>query len=151
MEITLCVSQSKVFDEVVQTAEYTGSKMDDDTNAYKRISITDENLPELRRFWDECRGEVSKAFMRMLCREGMAADGDRYELVLDVSVAFDRALLPGMELGLFSYFVQGIAAKWYSYVNKKEAGEYASACRRYLEEIKEKAFYKKKPVRPTYG
>ena len=54
-------------------------------------------------------------------------------------------------LEMFSYFVQGIAAKWYSYVNKKEAGEYASACRRYLEEIKEKAFYKKKPVRPTYG
>ena len=80
----------------------------------------------------------------------MRSDGDTYELVLNVSVSFDMALLPGMELGLFSYFVQNIASKWYVYSNKKEAGGYASVASSILDEIKEKAFFKKKPTRPTY-
>lgn len=150
MEITLSVSQSAVFNEVAQTTSYTGAKMDDDSNAYERISTTDENLPELKRFWDESRAEVAQTFIRMLCSEGMSSDGDTYNLVLNVSVAFDNALLPGMQLGLFSYFVQNITAKWYVFTNKKEAVEFASVGKNILAEIKEKAFFKKKPTRPTY-
>lgn len=148
MEIKLSISQSEVFKEVAQTTSYTGAKMDDDSNAYERISTTDENEPELKRFWDESRAEVAQTFIRMLSSEGM--DGDTYNLVLNVSVAFDTALLPGMQLGLFSYFVQNITAKWYVFTNKKEAGDFASVGKGILDEIKEKAFFKKKPTRPTY-
>ena len=42
------------------------------------------------------------------------------------------------------------AAKWYVYSNKEEAGEFANVGKGILEEVKEKAFFKKKPVRPTY-
>lgn len=150
MEIKLSVRQSSVFDEVSQTTSYTGAKMYDDPNAYERIRTTEANHPELKRFWDECRSEVAQTFIRLLKSEGMKPDGDTYELVLNVSVSFDTALLPGMELGLFSYFVQNIASKWYVYSNKKEAGEFASVAVGILDEIKEKAFYKKKPTRPTY-
>lgn len=150
MEITLTISQKAVFKEVAQTTSYTGAKMDDDANAYERISTTDENEPELKRFWDESRAEVAQTFIRMLSSEGMADDGDTYKLVLNVSVAFDNALLPGMQLGLFSYFVQNITAKWYVFTNKKEAGDFADRGSALLEEVKEKAFYKKKPTRPTY-
>ena len=80
----------------------------------------------------------------------MAEDGDTYQLVLNVSVAFDNALLPGMELGLFSYFVQSITAKWYVFTNKKEAGDFATVGKSILDDVKEKAFFKKKPTRPTY-
>lgn len=150
MEITLSIKQSEVFKEVAQTTSYTGAKMDDDANAYERISTTDENTPELIRFWDESRAEVAQMFIRMLNSEGMATDGDTYNLVLNVSAAFDTALQPSMQLGLFSYFVQSIAAKWYVYTNKKEAGDFADRGSALLEEVKEKAFFKKKPVRPTY-
>ena len=148
MEITLTIKQSDVFKEVAQTTSYTGAKMNDDANAYKRISTVDEDQPELKRFWDESRAEVAQTFIRLLLSEGMS--GDNYNLVLNVSVSFDTALLPGMQLGLFSYFVQSITAKWYVYSNKEEAGEFANVGKGILEEVKEKAFFKKKPVRPTY-
>ena len=137
-------------EEVARTTSYTGSKMDGDANAYERMVTVDEDQGELQRFWDESRAEVAQTFIRMLVSEGMAADGDSYELVLNVSVAFDKALLPGMQLGLFSYFVQNITGKWYIFSNKKEAGAFSERGRALLEEIKEKAFYKKGPVRPTY-
>ena len=148
MEITLSVSQSAVLNEVAQTTSYTGAKMDDDENAYERISTVDEDQSELSRFWDESRAEVAQTFIRMLSSEGM--DGDTYSLVLNVSVSFDDALLPSMQLGLFSYFVQSITAKWYVYANKKEAGDFANVGKGILDEVKQKALYKKRPVRPTY-
>lgn len=151
MEITLTISQSAVLDEVSQTSSYTGTKKDSDEKAYDRIRTTEEDKSELLRFWNECRAEVAQTFIRMLVQEGMAEDGDTYDLVLNVSVAFDRALLPSMQLGLFSYFVQSIAAKWYMYSNKEESGAYADVGKAILDEVKRKALYKKKPVRPTYG
>ena len=150
MNITLSIKRSEVFSEVAQTTNYTGAKMDDDANAYERITTVDEDQSELKRFWDESRAEVAQAFIRMLVSEGMAGDNDTYNLVLNVSVAFDEALLPGMQLGLFSYFVQNIAAKWFGYTNKKEAGEVANVGKAILDDVKEKAFFKKKPTRPTY-
>ena len=150
MEITLTVKQSEVFKEVAQTTNYAGAKMDDDSGAYERISTVDEDASELKRFWDESRAEVAKEFIRMLSSEGMDEDDDTYNLVLNVSVSFDNALLPSMQLGLFSYFVQTVAAKLYVYTNKKEAGDYANVGKDILDEVKQKAFFKKKPVRPTY-
>ena len=150
MNIILSISKSAVFKEVGQTTSYTGAKMEADANAFERISTVDEDQPELGRFWDESRAEVAQTFIRMLVSEGMAEDGDTYQLELNVSVAFDKALLPGMELGLFSYFVQSITAKWYVFTNKKEAGDFATVGKSILDEVKEKAFFKKKPTRPTY-
>ena len=148
MEITLTLSQSDVFTEVAQTASYTGSKMDDDPKAYDRITTVDEDQSELQRFWDESRAEVAKAFKRQLVSDGM--EEGTYSLVLDVPVAFDEALLPGMQSGLRSFFVQSITAKWFGYTNKKEAGVYAEAAKTCLDEVREKALHRKMPVRPRY-
>lgn len=150
MDITLSISKSAVMTEVAQTTSYTGKKMDGDANAFERISTVDEDQPELQRFWDESRAEVAQTFIRLLNSEGMGEDGDTYTLALNVSVAFDTALLPGMQLGLFSYFVQSITAKWYVFTNKGEAVGFSERAASLLNEVKEKAFYKKKPTRPTY-
>lgn len=150
MNIILSISKSAVFKEVAQTTSYTGAKMEADANAYERISTVDEDQSELQRFWDESRAEVAQAFIRMLVSEGMSEDGDTYKVVLNVSVAFDNALLPGMELGLFSYFVQSITSKWYVFTNKKESGDFASVGKSILDEVKEKAFFKKRPERPRF-
>lgn len=149
MEITLHISKSAVLREVAQTSTYSGAKMDDDAKALERIGVVDEDNAELQRFWDESRAEVAQTFIRMLSSEGMS--GDDYELKLNVSVSFDNSLLPSMELGLFSYFVQSITAKWYVYTNKKESGAFSDRGNALLQEVKEKAFYKKMPTRPTYN
>ena len=148
MEITLTIDKGAVMEEVATTTNYTGAKMEDDERAYDRISVVDEDNSELQRFWNESRAEVAKAFIRLLASEEM--NGENYELKLYVSVSFDESLLPSMELGLFSYFVQSITAKWYVYTNKKEAEAFDERGSRLLQEVKEKAYYKKMPTRPTY-
>lgn len=137
-------------DEVAQTTSYTGAKMSVD-GALERIGTVDEDQKELARFWDESRAELAKSFIRLLAGEGMEEDGDTYSVRLMVSVSFDNALLPSMQLGLFSYFVQSITGKWYVYCNKEEAAAYETSARAHLEEVREKAFFKKRPSRPTYN
>ncbi len=149
MEITLTISKPDVLKEVAQTTSYTGAKKVGDDGALDRIATVDEDQPELQRFWDESRAEVAQTFIRLLANEGMS--GDNYQLKLNVSVSFDMSLLPSMQLGLFSYFVQNITGKWYVFTNKEEAGAFADRGSALLQEVKEKAFFKKMPTRPTYN
>lgn len=149
MEITITISKSDVLKEVAQTTSYTGAKKVGDDGALDRIATVDEDQPELQRFWDESRAEVAQTFIRLLANEGMS--GDNYQLKLNVSVSFDMSLLPSMQLGLFSYFVQNITGKWYVFTNKEEAGAFADRGSALLQEVKEKAFFKKMPTRPTYN
>lgn len=55
-----------------------------------------------------------------------------------------------MNVSLRSFFVHNIAAKWYVYTNKGEAGDYADKASTLLDDIHRKAMYKKKPTRPVY-
>lgn len=169
MEITLSINKEDVMKEVAVTTAYTGGKMDKDDNAFNRISTVDEDETHLERFWEECRADLCQELIGLVSFEGMAFDDIihvnpdivvprvsavsrhmHYEVRLDVSKSFDNALLPSMKLSLFSYFVHGIAAKWYIYTNKGEAGEYADKAATLLDDIHRKALYKKKPTRPTY-
>lgn len=150
MEITLTVSQPDIYKEVAQATSYTGQKMDDDPKAYDRIFTTDQDKKELSRFWDESRAAVSQSLVRLVQSESISDTG-MYTIALDVSAAFDTALQPSMQLSLFSYFVQAITARWYVYTNKQEAKEYDERAKGLLEDVRRKAFYKRKPTRPTYN
>ena len=168
MQITLTIQKSKVYEEVAQTTDYTGAKLEGDTTgeAYDRIKTVDDDESELERFWNECRADIAKAFIRMLVKEDMYAvsnpttsttpspTGDYYALFLNVSDTWDNdietAMKPGMTNGLYSYFVNNITAKWYVYTKKDEAERYAVRSAAMLDEVKQKAFYKKTPKRPYH-
>ena len=168
MIITITIKKSDVYKEVAQTTDYTGAKLtgDESGEAYDRIRTVDGDDSALERPWDECRADVAKAFIRLLVKEDMYGDdnpttttvpsatGDYYALILNVSDSWDGeirdAMLPGMKSGLFSYFVLAITAKWYVYAKKDEAEQYATRAVATLDEVKQKAFYKKAPTRPRY-
>lgn len=170
MEITLSIKKEDVMQEVAVTTSYTGGKMDGDEKALRRISTVDEDEQHLERFWEESRTDICQELIGLVSFEGMASDLSgpgsgmtdplkpikpmeppvHYELRLEVSRSFDSALLPSMRLSLFSFFVHNIAAKWYVYTNKGEAGEYADKAATLLDDIHRKALYKKRPIRPTY-
>lgn len=147
MEIALKVNKEAVYDEVAKTTEYTGAKMDDE-HAYEVISTTDEDKTMLERFWNECKNMVCNSLKKVLVSE-VEAEGD-YTLTLGVSTAFDESLTESMQRSLFSFFVMNITAKWYTFANKSEATGYATEAATYIEDIMRKAFFKKKPTRPTY-
>lgn len=148
VRIELQVDKNAVYNEVAKTTSYTGAKMADDDTAYERIFTTDEDSGMLDRFWDECRVEIAQTFKRQMQAEGM--NGNSYKLVLELSSLFDTALQPGMQLSLFSYFVQSITAKWFMFTSKKEVGEYAAQSKAQLEDVQRKALFKKRPSIPKY-
>lgn len=147
MEITLKVNKETVYDEVAKTTEYTGAKMDDE-HAYEVISTTDEDKAMLERFWNECKNMICNSLKKVLVSE-VEAEGE-YSLTLGLSTAFDESLTESMQRSLFSFFVMNITAKWYTFANKSEATSYAMEAATYIEDIMRKAFFKKKPTRPTY-
>lgn len=147
MNVTLTVNKDGVYEEVSQTTSYTGAKMDDE-HAYDRIFTTDEDKAMLERFWDESKTTVCNALKRVLDSE-TEVSGD-YKLSLALSSSFDEALTESIQRSLFSFFVMNITAKWYTFTNKSEAAGYASEAATYMDDIKRKCFFKKKPIRPTY-
>lgn len=148
MEVTLTISKESVYDEVAKTTEYTGAKMDDE-HAYEVISTTEEDKTMLERFWNECKNMVCNSLKKVLVSENETEEG-AYELTLGLSSAFDESLTESMQRSLFSFFVMNITAKWYTFANKSEATGYATEAATHIEDIMRKAFYKKRPTRPTY-
>lgn len=149
IEVTLTIDKESVYEEVAQTTSYTGAKMDDE-DAYERIFTTDEDKSMLERFWNESKNTIANSLKRILLNEQEAEDGT-YSLHLGVSSSFDEALTESMQRSLFSFFVMNITAKWYTFTNKNEATGYASEAATYIDDIMRKAFFKKKPTRPTYN
>ena len=146
-EHVLKIKKEDVYNEVAKTTSYTGAKMGDDA-AYERIFTTEEDKTMLERFWNESKNTIAESLKNFLSDES-EADGT-YTLILGLSASFNDGLLESMERSLFSFFVMNITAKWYTFTNKGEATEYAAAAASNVEDIKRKAFFKKKPVRPTY-
>lgn len=145
--VTFTINKEQVYEEVAQTTAYTGAKMDDE-HAYDRIFTTDEDKSMLERFWSESKNTICNSLKKLLVSE-TEIDGN-YTLSLGLSNSFDEALKDSMQRSLFSYFVMNITAKWYTFTNKQEAKGYASEAATYIEDVMRKAYFKKKPTRPTY-
>lgn len=148
IKTALTINKEAVYNEVAKTTSYTGDKMDDKT-AYDRIFTTDEDKTMLERFWDESKNTIANSLKRILLNE-QEKDGT-YTLLLGLSSSFDEALTNSMQRSLFSFFVMNITAKWYTFTNKDEVSGYAAESVTYIDDIMRKAFYKKKPIRPTYN
>lgn len=148
IEVTLTIDKESVYEEVAQTTSYTGAKMDDE-DAYERIFTTDDDKSMLERFWNESKNTIANSLKRILLNE-QETDGT-YSLQLGLSSSFDEILTDSMRRSLFSFFVMNITAKWYTFTNKQEATGYASEAATYIDDIMRKAFFKKKPSRPTYN
>lgn len=148
IDITLTVNKENVYEEVAQTTSYTGAKMDDE-HAYGRIFTTDEDKSMLERFWNECKNTVCNSLKKILVHE--VEEAGEYRLSLGLSNSFDENLTESMQRSLFSFFVMNITSKWYTFTNKQEATGYATEAATYMEDIMRKAFFKKRPTRPTYN
>lgn len=146
--ITFHIAKKSVYDEVAKTTAYTGVKMDDDDKAYSRIFATDADQEMLERFWNESKNTIAGELKTLLSSE-QEINGD-YTLTLEVSNSFDDSLRSSMERSLFSFFVMNIVSKWYVFTNKKEAGAYAESALSDMEDVARKAYFKKRPTRPTY-
>ena len=147
IEVIMTVKKEEVYDEISKTTSYAGSKID--IEAYERMFTTEEDSAMLDRFWSECKSSVCAGLKEVLCSEAEDSTG-QWVLKLGLSNAFDGNLVSSMQDSLFSFFVMAITAKWYSFTNKPESSGCATEADVYLEDVMRKAFYKRKPKRPSY-
>ncbi len=147
-EITITINKSEVDEEVAQTTSYTGAKMEGgDDKTYDRIFTTEADRSQLERFWHESCVDVCEALKEFVQEE--KAEKDSFTIFLGLSTAFDPALEPAMKKELFSFFVLSIAAKWYVFTNKNEASDFSATATGMLDGVKRKAYYRRKPTRPS--
>lgn len=78
--IEIKIFQADVYEEVAKATDYTGSKLaEGDEGARDRILITDDDLDELGRMWEESVVKVNENFKEMLVSgetTGKAPDND---------------------------------------------------------------------------
>ncbi|MBR6775200.1 MAG: hypothetical protein IKM23_05735 [Bacteroidales bacterium] len=142
------IDKNKIFEEVAKTTLYTGAKMDDDEKAFDRIFTTDEDKIILNRFWEESKNTICDFLKRILSSEDEVSDV--LTIKLELSASFDTSLKASMQSSLISFFVMNITSKWFNFTNKQESAGCAAEAATYLEDVKRKALYKKKPTRPIY-
>lgn len=159
MEKILRIEKRAVLDEVSQTADYTGAKLQDspngDAKAYERIMTTEADGEKLERFWREACVYFCDEMKRFLKNDRALRDAETgevtgHEFVLELGRSFDEALWPSIEKESQSYFVMYLSSKWFVFTNKSEAEGYAASAASLLEGVHRKACYKKKPTRPSY-
>ncbi len=148
MTESFLLNKDDIYEEVAKTTLYTGAKMDDDEKAYDRIFTTDEDKIILNRFWEESKITVCNYLKRILHSE--KEDDNVLEIKLELSSSFNTSLKSSMQSSLTSFFVMNITSKWFNLTNKQEAAGCAAEAATYLEDVKRKALYKKKPTRPIY-
>ena len=148
MTESFLLNQDEIYEEVAKTTLYTGAKMDDDEKAYDRIFTTDEDKIILNRFWEESKNTVCDFLKRILSSEN--EESNILTINLELSASFDTSLKSSMQSSLISFFVMNITSKWFNLTNKQEAAGCAAEAATYLEDVKRKALYKKKPTRPIY-
>jgi hypothetical protein len=147
-ETIFTLNKNEIFEEVAKTTLYTGVKMDDDEKAYDRIFTTDEDKIILNRFWEESKNTVCDFLKRILSSEN--EEDDILTIKLELSAAFDTSLESSMRSSLISFFVMNITSKWFNLTNKQESAGCAAEAATYLEDVKRKALFKKRPTRPIY-
>lgn len=153
--IELQVSKSKVYAEVDKTASYVGHKMISEDDAYSRIMTVDEDRQMLERFWVETCDAATDALRHHLLQTDQqehhhGADMSQdYDILLEMPLGFNDALVPSMENNLFSYFVGSILSKWFIITNKEEAESYATMATGLLNGIVQMTYQRRRPMRAT--
>lgn len=143
------VDRAKVLDEIRRTTSYTGTKFDDEGTLIDRVSAIEEDDEALSRFWDESTGTVVETVKRFVVSDNSNAEG--LTLDLELSSAWDAALKDSMQKDLFSFFVMNMTAKWFMFTKRDEVEKYSILATASLESFQRKAFYKRRPQRPTYN
>lgn len=151
--ITIRIPRDEVYDEVAKATDYTGSKLTtEEENLRDRILMTDADLKELGRFWDESVIAVNERLKEMLLSghtEGSASGTHAYVATLETSNHFEGALQASVESAIKSFFIASMIAQWFKFSNKEEAADYFSQAAEQLVCAERMLYSRRRPGRPS--
>ena len=144
---TLTIKKSDVYEEVAKTTAYIGAKnkLEDGKSAFDQVFVTDADLTMIERFFNESLDALRNVLKRFISG-GSGADGT-ITWQLEMPSRFDDNLLESIKSSANSFLVNSIIGKWCEIAANDKVKEYADNAAALLLDIKEKAFFKKKPTR----
>lgn len=144
---TLTIKKSDVYEEVAKTTAYIGAKnkLEDGKSAFDQVFVTDADLTMIERFFNESLDALRNVMKRFISG-GSEVDGT-ITWQLEVPSRFDDNLLSSINSSANSFLVNRIIGKWCEITANDKVKEYADNAAALLLDIKDKAFFKKKPTR----
>lgn len=144
---TLTITKSDIYEEVAKTTAYIGAKnkLEDGKSAFDQVFVTDADLTMIERFFNESLDALRNVLKRFISG-GSEADGI-ITWQLEMPSRFDGNLFSSINSSVNSFLVNSIIGKWCEITANDKVKEYADNAAALLLDIKEKAFFKKKPTR----
>lgn len=144
---TLTIKKSDVYEEVTKTTAYIGAKnkLEDGKSAFDQVFVTDADLTMIERFFNESLDALRNVLKRFISG-GSEVDGT-ITWQLEMPSRFDDNLLSSINSSANSFLVNRIIGKWCEITANDKVKEYADNAAALLLDIKDKAFFKKKPTR----
>lgn len=144
---TLTIKKSDVYEEVAKTTAYIGAKnkLEDGKSAFDQVFVTDADLTMIERFFNESLDALINVLKRFISG-GSGVDGT-ITWQLEMPSRFDDNLLESIKSSANSFLVNSIIEKWCEITANDKVKEYADNAAALLLDIKDKAFFKKKPTR----
>ena len=146
-DFTLTIKKNDIYEEVAKTTAYIGKKatVEDGKSAFDQIFVTEADLAMIERFFNESLDALRNVMKRFISG-GSGVDGT-INWELDMPSRFDGNLLSSINSSANSFLVNSIIGKWCEIAANEKAKEYSDNAAALLLDIKDKAFYKKKPTR----
>ena len=146
-DLVITIKRSDVYEEVAKTTAYIGAKnkLEDGKSAFDQVFVTDADLTMIERFFNESMDALRNVLKRFISG-GSGADGT-ITWQLEMPSRFDDNLLSSINSSVNSFLVNSIIGKWCEITANDKVKEYADNAAALLLDIKEKAFFKKKPTR----
>jgi len=143
----ITIKRSDVYEEVAKTTAYIGAKnkLEDGKSAFDQVFVTDADLTMIERFYNESVGALRNALKRFIAWESVEDGSTRW--TLEMPGRFDDNLLSSINSSANSFLVNSIIGKWCEITANDKVKEYADNAAALLLDIRDKAFFKKKPTR----
>ena len=146
-DLVITIKRSDVYEEVAKTTAYIGAKnkLEDGKSAFDQVFVTDADLTMIERFFNESLDALRNVLKRFIS-DVSGVDGT-ITWQLEMPSRFDDNLLSSINSSVNSFLVNSIIGKWCEITANDKVKEYADNAAALLLDIKEKAFFKKKPTR----
>lgn len=144
---TLTITKSNIYEEVAKTTAYIGAKnkLEDGKSAFDQVFVTDADLTMIDRFFNESLDSLRNVLKRFI--SGVSVADVTITWQLEMPSRFDDNLLESIKSSVNSFLVNSIIGKWCEITTNDKVKEYADNAAALLLDIKDKAFFKKKPTR----
>lgn len=144
---TLTITKSEIYEEVAKTTAYIGAKnkLEDGKSAFDQVFVTDADLTMIERFFNESL-DALRNVLKQFISGGSGVDGT-ITWQLEMPSRFDDNILESINSSAYSFLVNSIIGKWCEITANDKVKVYADNAAALLLDIKDKAFFKKKPTR----